>query len=171
MRHLAILTRHTLELVGRPFAIYRPTGILPSSDLLIRVALIPKPGKTDLGPIGIMPALYRVCAATMNPVAHDWESITIRTRKYFAAGAQRSATDAVWRQSATAQLALALATRTGTAPDQICGAALLYDLQRFFDGIPRVVLLQHARSMVYPMACLRVALACHYSPRVLALGS
>ena len=57
-----------------------------------------------------------------------------------------------------ALLAAALAAGTGATPDCVRGAAVLYDLLRLFDGIPRLVLVNHARAIGYPMTCLRVAL-------------
>ena len=84
----------------------------------------------------------------------QWEAR--HTRPYFACGPARSATDVVWRQALRAERS---AVSGGHA------AALLWDLQSFFDTVDLDLLWEKAVRKGFPLDVLRVALNAYTAPR------
>ncbi len=133
-------------------------GSWPSQIELITMPALPKPaGGYRL--IGIFAGAYRVWAKARRPWADDWERR--HERKYFASGSGRSPIDAVWRQAWRAEAAQ---HETG-----MVAAAVLADLEKFYEHMDHDVLIERARSHGFPEVLVRMAVAAYGGPRMIRL--
>ena len=75
-------------------------------------------------PIALFPSEYRIWTKARLPLVEQWERE--HDRAFFACGPKQSASDVVWKQTLRAEASV---SEGGFA------AALLWDLQSFFDTI------------------------------------
>ncbi len=132
-------------------------GALPVQINLVTMPLI---GKALGGyrAIGMVAALLRLWARARRPIADAWEDRN--RRSFWSADKGNSPLDTIWRQEARQEAAVA---------DGLQGAALLYDLDSFYELIDRDLLLQRARRTGFPEVVVRVCLALYACPRMLSL--
>ncbi len=157
-RHLSLLSDGALEALADIYEAAEALGSWPSQLSLITMPALPKPdGGYRL--IGIFTAAYRVWARARRPLADQWEST--HDRPYFAAGAHRSPVDAVWRQSLRAEAAM--------SEEGWTAAAVLTDLDKFYEHIEHDELLERAARLGFPEPLARLALAAYGGPRMIRL--
>ncbi len=147
-----------LEALADVYEAAEALGSWPQQITLVAMPALPKP---DGGYrfIGIFAASYRVWARARRPIADRWE--VEHDRPFFAAGANRSAVDAVWRQSLRAEAA--------TAETGATAAAILTDLEKFFEHVNHDLLLERAAKHGLPVPLVRLAFAAHSGPRMIRL--
>ena len=153
-RHFSLLEDKGLEMVAALLEAVEELGELPDGLDAMMIALLPKKGGAGVRPIGLFPALYRLWVRARRREAVEWEGR--HARDYFAASAGRGALDAVWRQAAEAEAAAG-------ALDQ--AAAVLWDLEAFYERFNYDLLVQRARESGFPLTLLRVALAAYRGAR------
>ncbi len=157
-RHLSLLSDAALEALSDVYEAAEALGSWPNQLNLITMPALPKPdGGYRL--IGIFTAAYRVWARARRPLADQWESA--HDRPYFAAGAHRSPVDAVWRQSLRAEAAM--------SEEGWTAAAVLTDLDKFYEHIEHQDLLDRAARLGFPEPLARLALAAYGGPRMIRL--
>ena len=160
-RHLALLPQDLLGVAATLMRVALSTGYLAGAAAVISVPLVPKPDGIALRPVGVFSALHRVLGAVVKGRSRAWEVALTRASPIFCAGQARSATDVVWRQAASAQVAAARGPGAATA-----AAALLLDVEKFFDTLDFGVLALAARRLQFPLDLLRLALTSYRWPRV-----
>ncbi len=157
-RHFALLTDGALEALADLYEAAEALGAWPTQIALLTMPALPKPaGGYRL--IGIFAATYRLWSRARRPIADRWEADN--ERPYLAAGTGRSAVDAVWRQSARAEAALA---EEGTT-----AAAALVDLEKFYEHLDFDLLLDRATRLGLPEPLTRLALAAYSGPRMIRM--
>ena len=132
-------------------------GTWPTQIRLITMPLLPKP-KGGVRTIGMMPAVQRLWAKARRCEATEWEDRN--QRKYFAAATGNSPVDTVWRQAARQEAQVASGKNA---------IVILGDLEAFYEGIDRGVLLEAARETGFPEGIMRAAIAAYAGPRVLTM--
>ncbi len=111
-RHFSLLCDPALEALADLYEAAEALGSWPEQLSLVTMPALQKPGG-GYRLIGMFTATYRVWACARRPIADGWEAA--HDRPYFAAGSNRSAVDAVWRQSLRAEAATAEAGHTAAA--------------------------------------------------------
>ncbi len=157
-RHLSLLSNAALESLAVIYETAERLGSWPSQVELITLPTIPKPsGGCRL--IGIFAAICRVWSKARRDIASDWE--LRNDRGYFASGADRCTADTVWLQSAAAEAQL--------AEEGHVAAAVLLDLEKFFEYIDHDALFDRAVRLGLPEPLVRLALASYAGPRRIRL--
>ncbi len=157
-RHMALICDEGLGILAELYEAAELIGSWPNQISLITLPALPKPdGGYRL--IGIFAAVYRVWARARRPLADEWEAR--HDRPYFAAGSHRSPVDAVWRQSLRAEAAVAKEGWTA--------AAVLTDLEKFYEHIDHEELLARATRLDFPEPLARLALAAYGGPRMIRM--
>ncbi len=157
-RHLALLSDSALECLSDVYEAAEALGSWPSQVSLVTMPALAKPaGGYRL--IGIFAGIYRVWAKARRPLADAWEERN--DRGYFASGSGRSPIDAVWCQAWRAEAAIG---DRGTA-----AAAVLTDLEKFYEHIDHDVLMDKASRHGFPKPLVRMALAAYSGPRMIRL--
>ncbi len=133
-------------------------GAWPHQIDLITLPAIQKPtGGHRL--VGIFAGAYRVWSKARRDLANEWERL--HDRDYFASGADRSTADAVWLQAAAAEAEVAA---QGTA-----AAAVLTDLEKFFEYVDHQLLYDRAVRAGLPAPLVRLTLAAYSGPRMIRM--
>jgi hypothetical protein len=157
-RHFSLLDDPALEALADIYEAAEMLASWPQQITLVTMPALPKPdGGYRL--IGIFAAAYRVWARARRPIADKWEAQ--HDRPYFAAGTNRSAIDAVWRQALRAEAA--------TAEQGATAAAVLTDLEKFFENIDHELLLERAEKHGLPLPLVKLALAAYSGPRMIRM--
>ncbi len=156
-RHWALLSPGAKKATA---AICEAIELLGSLPVQISLVTMPLIGKAQGGyrAIGMVAAVLRVWARARRHLADAWEDK--HRRSFWSADKGNSPLDTVWRQEVRQEAAVS---------DGRQGAALLYDLDSFYETIDRDLLLQRARRTNFPEAIVRVCLALYACPRMLAL--
>ncbi len=158
MRHYALLSDEALEVLADVVLIIEYLGRLPYQ---LGLTVMPLIGKARGGhrAIASLVSLYRLWVRMRREEVRRWEAAN--DRAYIAAGKGRGPQDAVWRQAARAEAAVATRRQAAT---------LLWDMASFFETIRRVPLWHKARRLDFPLVLLRVALNTYEAPRALSLN-
>ena len=120
--------------------------------------MIPKKnGK--LRDLGIFAGLIRVCTRARTDICRQWEAQN--DRPFFACGTARSTVDTVWRAAIRAE---------GSQASGNSAAAVLEDMEAFFQAIGHQRFLQQAERHGFPVILIRLALHMYRGPRHLMLG-
>ena len=85
------------------FDITEATGVLPIQVRLVIIILLAKP-KGGFRSKVLFSSFYRLWCKARRPIAEEWERQ--HERRFFASGKGRGGVDAVWRQTARAELAV-----------------------------------------------------------------
>ncbi len=104
MRHYAWLSDAALQLVADFIEIMERTGEMPQQLNAIAMPLLPKP-RGGHRAVATFVSLYRLWNRIRRDEVRRWEASV--DRPYFAAGSGRAPQDAVWRQAARAEAAVA----------------------------------------------------------------
>ncbi len=104
-------------------------------------------------------SLYRLWNRARRPLTSKWEDDN--DRPYIAAGKGRGPQDAVWRQAASSEAAVAKGQHAAT---------VLWDMESFFEMLERDRLWHRARHLGFPMTVARVAFNVYEAPRMLAMA-
>ncbi len=158
MRHYAWLSDEALELVADLIEIMERTGEMPQQLQAIAMPLLPKP-RGGHRAVATFVSIYRIWNRLRREEVRRWEGTL--ERPYFAAGSGRAPQDAVWRQAARAEAAVASSG---------CSATVLWDLAAFFETIRRRPLWHRAERLGFPMAIAAVAFNAYGSARILSLA-
>ncbi len=157
-RHFGMLSEQGCETAAALMEAMELSARLPSQLQLIVMPTLPKP-QGGFRAIGMMPSLYRVWARCRKDIAQKWESENCRG--YWSADAGNGAIDTVWRQEARRESRIAKGDQA---------AAMIVDLEAFFETIDRDLLRERARQANFPLAILDLCLATYAGPRMLSMG-
>ncbi len=157
-RHFELLGDEPLHALADLYEAAESLGSWPDQMSLVTMPALPKPGG-GYRLIGIFAATYRIWARARRPLADEWESRN--ERAYFAAGSDRSPTDAVWRQALRAEAA--------TAGGGSTAAAILTDLEKFYEHLDHDLLIERARKHGFPTPLVRLAVAAYGGPRMIRM--
>ena len=134
------------------------TLLWPLQLLINLMALIPKPQGGER-PIAKTPMLYRLFNVMKSLGVKDWSRSTTKSFDYAAAG----------KSAVYSGAARCLLNELATLSDKEA-AALLWDMDKFFDRISPTLVAQRGLHDGYPIEDLALALSMHIAPRVLSLG-
>ncbi len=158
MRHYALLSNEALEALADIIEVTERTGMMPPQLGALAMPLLAKP-RGGHRAIATFVSLYRLWSRIRRDEVRKWEG-TIE-RPYFAAGSGKAPQDAVWRQAARAEAAVATSA---------CSATLLWDLSAFFESLRRMPLWFRARRLGFPLTVAAVSFNAYGAVRLLALG-
>ncbi len=156
-RHWTLLSPAAKRATGALCEAVELLGALPTQLSLVTMPLISKPQGGHRA-IGMIAALLRVWARARRPLAEKWEEN--HRRGYWSADRGNSPLDTIWRQEARQEAAAASGRQA---------AALLNDLDSFYETVDRDLLLRRARATGFPEPIVRVCLALYACPRMLTL--
>ncbi len=158
MRQYEWLSDEALEALADVIEIVERTGELPRQLTAIAMPMLAKP-RGGHRAVATFVSLYRLWTRIRREDVREWECTV--DRPYFAAASGRSPQDAVWRQAAQAEAAVAKGE---------CSAALLWDVASFFESIRRRPLWYRARRLHFPTTIAAVAFNAYSSVRMLSLA-
>ncbi len=156
-RHLSMLCKAGREAVAALWEAMELLGDLPQQLKLVTMPLMAKP-QGGYRAIGMMTALYRVWAKARRVEATAWEEK--HARSYWSADRGNAPADTIWRQEARQEARVS---------DGDQAAAIIYDMESFFETIDRALLLHRARTVGFPEPIVRLCLAAYAGPRMLVL--
>ena len=157
-RHIAHLCEEGRLVVAMVWEACELSGLVPPQIHDITAPLIPKKN-WKLRDLGLFPGFIRVCAKARSEFCRKWEAEN--DRSFFASGAARATTDTVWRAAVRAEADHA---------SNLAAAAVLQDMESFFQMIDHQKLLQQAKELGFPIQMIRLALHLYSGPRHLTLG-
>ncbi len=157
LRHYAMLPDDALETLADIIVVVELVAELPTQ---LNTLLMPLIGKSKGGhrAITTAPSLYRLWARLRRDVTQEWERRN--DRPFFAAGKGRKVHDVVWRQAIRAEAG---------AGSQKASAAVLWDMESFFDTINRARLWTKVQRHDFPIVVARLTMAVYDAPRIIAL--
>ncbi len=158
MRHYEWLSDGALNVLADIIELVERTGKLPPQLGAIAMPLLGKP-RGGHRAVATFVSLYRLWGRLRRDQVRQWEDSL--QRPYFAAGAGKSPVDAVWRQAAQAEAAVAEGEGSAT---------VLWDLAAFFESIKRTQLWYRAKRLNFPMTVAAVAFNAYGAARLLSLG-
>ncbi len=156
-RHLSLLCKEGRQAVAAIWEAMELLGDLPRQLKLVTMPLLAKP-QGGYRAIGMMAALYRVWAKARRIEATAWEQA--HARSYWSADRGNAPIDTVWRQEARQEAKVSMGEQA---------AAIIYDMESFFETIDRTLLLRRARQVGFPEPIVRLCLAAYAGPRMLVL--
>ena len=157
-KHFCLLPDSALWAISDLLAAIELLGFWPCLLRTLAMPLIQKP-KGGRRAVTTFPALYRLWTRARRNVVQEWR-LTL-DRAYLAYGPGKCAQQVVWRQAAQAEC------------DSISGlkvAAVLLDLQKFFERIPLELLRERALRAGLPGWLVNAAVAMYHGARVLSLN-
>ncbi len=158
MRHYEWLSDVALESLADVLEVVERTGELPRQLGALAMPMLPKP-RGGHRAIATFVSIYRLWNRLRRDIVRRWEESV--DRHYFAAGSARAPQDAVWRQAARAEAAVAEHKATAT---------VLWDLAAFFESVKRVPLWFRARRLGFPPTIAAVSLNAYGAVRLLSLA-
>ena len=155
---LCVTLGRTLRTLANILNVIELLGIFPTTTQNLLVALI---GKDSGGhrPIGLFRALFRVWAKARQHVWAEWER-KADPDHIFGAGANRGATDIVWRQ--------AFRNEVACASDEHA-ISVLIDLAKCYEHVRHIRLALEAKSLDFPMVLLRITIRAYEWARKLTI--
>ena len=157
-KHFRMLPDEALLAISDLLSAIELLGFWPSLLRTLAMPLIQKP-KGGRRAVTTFPSLYRLWTRARRNVVREWRQTL--DRSYLAYGPEKSAQQVVWRQAAQAEF------------DGISGrkiAAILLDLQKFFERIPLSMLRERAIQAGVPAWLVNAAVAMYSGARVLSLN-
>ncbi len=158
MRQYEWLSDEALEALADVVELMERTGEMPQQLTALAMPLIAKP-RGGHRAVATFVSLYRLWNRLRREEVRRWEATV--DRPYFAAGSSRAPQDAVWRQAARAEAAVA---------EHGHSATLLWDLAAFFESVKRRPLWHRAARLQFPMAIASVAMNAYDSVRMLSMA-
>ena len=130
----------------------------PTQMLLNLMSLIQKPSGGERS-VAKTPFLYRMWNVFSTPTLKEWSKQTAKPWDFATAGrsALQSAAHRAWANEVAAFSGKEI-------------AALLWDIEKFFDSISPQQVLEEGINMAYPATELLLGLSMHLAPRCLGLG-
>ena len=120
--------------------------------------MLPREGRDDMRPIGLLPSLVRVWERYRRPYAKEWETRNHRDRHWACSG--RAASQAVWLQVALDELASASQQLTVT---------ILLDLEKAFEYVRHIDVWSAGLATGMPKRLLRMVLRIYSATRRVVL--
>ncbi len=158
MRHYGMLSDPALNVLADIIEVLERTGELPPQLSALAMPMLAKP-RGGHRAVSTFVSLYRLWNRLRRDDVRKWEETV--DRKYWASGSGRSPQDAVWRQAARAEAAVAESQQSAT---------LLWDMAAFFESIRRVPLWHRAMRLAFPTTIAAVAMNTYDSVRMLSMA-
>ncbi len=156
-RHFFLLSDAALDSLAAILEMVEILGAWPSQVDLVVMPLLPKP-RGGYRPIGLLPGIYRLWAKARRAEADRWEAAN--PRSYFAAASGTGPIDAVWKQAARQEAGVSEGSEA---------AAVMEDMESFYELMSRPRLLAEADRLGFPTAIVRASLAAYSAPRLLSM--
>ena len=157
-RHVGLICREGRMVAAALWEACELASTVPPQIHDVAAPLIPKKnGK--LRDLGLFAGLIRTCTKARNDVCRQWEAQN--DRSFFACGTARSTMDVVWRAAVRAE---------GSHAEGHSAAAVLEDMEAFYQAIGHQRLLQQAELHGFSLILLRLAIHMYRGPRHLMLG-
>ncbi|MCP4239312.1 MAG: hypothetical protein GY772_02010, partial [bacterium] len=159
---LRLLPREAFHRLAEVLGLVEEVGRWPQGLTGASVSMIPKPGATDacgLRPIGLMPVVYRLWAASRQGFVRQW----LRPLDHLILGGRPGIGAEV------AALEAAVIAEEALASGEHVAAAFL-DIAKAYEGVDHALLAEAALAQGFPSRVAHLAIAAYRGPRRVVLS-